>query len=226
MSHEDRAKCFAQIVKERKSVRAFNGTPVDKTLIETVFTTAQQSPSNCNTQPWHIHVVSGKRCEKLRKQFPELMAKGELSMDFPFEGKYDGVYRDRQYAAALALYDALGIKREEKGRRAEAFAKNFSFFGAPHVAFVFMEDFCDVREAADVGMYAQTLMLAMQANGIACCPQTALSFFADAVREFLGIDEGHKLLFGISFGYEDETDPVNRARTERAKLCETTTFYD
>ena len=226
MSTEESAKIFEDIVKSRKSVRAFKSTPVEPGLLKSIFTTAQQAPSNCNTQPWQVHVVSGDRCEYLRELLPKKMAAGDIHMDFPYDGKYDGIYRDRQYGAALTLYDALGIKREEKSRRAEAFDRNYVFFDAPHVAFIFMPSFCDVRESADIGMYAQTLMLALQANGIASCPQTALSFHANTIREYLNIDADNKLLFGLSFGYEDGDSPANKARTERADLGETTFFHE
>ncbi|MGX9227193.1 nitroreductase family protein [Streptomyces albus] len=80
------------------------------------------------------------------------------------------------------------------------------------------------RLAADVGAYMQTLLLAMTAYGVASCPQGLLSFYADTVRDELGVDEG-KLLVGISFGYADESAPVNRITTERAALEETTSFH-
>ena len=82
-----------------------------------------------------------------------------------------------------------------------------------------------VREAADIGMYAQTLMLTLTANGLSSCPQTALSFHADLVRQALDIDEEYKLLFGISFGYEDTEEAANNARVGRAPIDETVTFH-
>jgi hypothetical protein len=36
----------------------------------------------------------------------------------------------------------------------------------------------NTREAADIGMYAQTLMLALTARGIASCAQGALGLFS------------------------------------------------
>ena len=81
-----------------------------------------------------------------------------------------------------------------------------------------------LREACDVGMYAQTLMLSMTAHGLASCPQTALSFDADGVRETLGIDASQKLIFGISFGYPQEGADVNNSITHRCAL-EAVTFY-
>ncbi|MEZ5502229.1 MAG: nitroreductase family protein [Halioglobus sp.] len=82
-----------------------------------------------------------------------------------------------------------------------------------------------LREAADLGMYAQTVMLAMTAHGLGSCPQTALSFQADYVREVLGIAASNKLLFGLSFGYPDWDAPANACLTERATVADTVTFH-
>jgi len=186
--------------------------------IHPVFAVAQGAPSNCNTQPWQTVVASGAKLERLRERLPADFGAGRISMDFPYSGVYDGVYKERQYGAAAALYDALGIERSDKAGRKAAFDRNFAFFGAPHAAFVFIPEAFGIREAADIGMYAQTLMLSLTAHGLASCPQTALSFFADQAREELGVPADLKLLFGISFGYEDTSDPVNTCRTERAEL--------
>ncbi len=40
------------------------------------------------------------------------------------------------------------------------------------------------------------------------------------------MDATQKLLFGISFGYEDTEDPINNTRMGRAPLAETTVFHD
>ena len=217
---------FTSVVEQRRSVRSFLAKPVDRAILNKVFSTAQQAPSNCNTQPWQVAVVSGERIESLRNKIPPAFNSGAWTMDFPYDGKYSGVYKDRQYAAAASLYGAMGISREDKVARNEQFANNFTFFGAPHVAFLFLPDGFGLREAADLGMYAQTLMLSLTAHGLASCPQTALSFNCDLVREELDIDASNKLLFGLSFGYEDTSNSVNSCRTERAALGECVQFYD
>ena len=74
-------------------------------------------------------------------------------------------------------------------------------------------------------MYAQTLMLALTAHGLGSCPQTALSFQADFVREQLGIDASNKLVFGLSFGYPDPAAPANACATDRADLADTVSFH-
>lgn len=89
---------------------------------------------------------------------------------------------------------------------------------------LFAPDTAEARPAADVGMYAQTLLLALTAHGVASCPQGLLSFYADTVRDVLGV-RGGKLLFGVSFGYADTEAPVNAIAVGREPLSATTRFH-
>ena len=93
---------FKKIVNSRRSVRAYLPKPIDEATLKSIFATAQQAPSNCNSQPWLSAVVSGEKIERLREMIPAAFINGDISMDFPYAGKYEGVYRDRQFAAANA----------------------------------------------------------------------------------------------------------------------------
>lgn len=226
MSELETFKVFSEVARNRRSVRAFHKEAVPDAVLKAVFDVAQTAPSNCNTQPWQVHVASGDACERLRARFSAVAAEGKMpTWDFPYDFNYPGVYRDRQYAAARTLYEALGVSREDKAGRSEAFNRNYSFFDAPHVAFLFLPEPFGLREAADLGMYAQSLMLALTAHGIGSCPQTALSFYPDIVRDELGISADQRLLFGISFGYADQSHASATARTERAPLADIVTFH-
>ncbi len=222
---EETKTLFESLVASRRSVRAFLPKAVPQTMLEYLFELASHAPSNCNTQPWVAHVVSGQALNRLREALPSATMKGEFSMDFPYEGKYTGIYKVRQYDAANQLFTAMGIAREEKEKRGAAFLRNFSFFDAPHAVFLFMDGCFGVREAADLGMYAQTFMLACTALGLASCPQTSVSLHAGTVRNELGIAEHFKLLFGIAFGYENKAAAANQCRTPRAPLVENVVFY-
>lgn len=83
----------------------------------------------------------------------------------------------------------------------------------------------DTREATDLGLYAQTLMLALTARGIASCAQGALGLYPPIVRRELGLPEDHRLLFGVAFGFEDSAAPANTARNDRAPLHEAVRFH-
>jgi hypothetical protein len=77
----------------------------------------------------------------------------------------------------------------------EVFRHNLEFYGAPHVAFLFMPLVGDgVRVASDIGMYAQNFLLSLTARGLAGVPKTLLGMFADPVREMLGVGDDMKLL--------------------------------
>jgi len=127
---------FSEIARGRRSIRAFRPDPIPEDVLKSIFTDALRAPSNCNTQPWFVHVATGDTIEALRKELPERFVAGDLSLDHPYDGKYEGVYRDRQHASARVLYDALGIPREQKAERQSWFLNNFRFFGAPAVAFL------------------------------------------------------------------------------------------
>ena len=219
------ARIFDRIARDRRSIRGFLPTAVEPELLEQIFSTAAFAPSNCNTQPWYSHVVSGEMRDRLSRILMQTIGEGKYSFDFPYDAKYDGIYRQRQLDVGLLLYQALGVTREDKQGKRNAFLRNLEFFDAPHVVFIFMPDWCGIREACDVGMYAQTLMLAMHAHGIASCPQTILSYDADSVRRELEIGADMKLLFGISFGYEDTSLPENRIVPDRAAIEQHVKFY-
>ena len=218
-------EAFTQIAEGRRSIRAFKADPVSQSQIEQIFQSAARAPSNCNTQPWLAHIVTGEKLEELRAELPEKFLAGDVAPDYPYDGVYEGVYRDRQYASAAALYDALGIPREEKSKRQAWFLNNFRFFGAPAVCFFSLPANFSLREACDLGMFAQNVMLGLAANGLGSCPQTALGFMANTIKPKLGIGEDQILLWGLSFGYPDWDDPANDAITERAALSSILTWH-
>ena len=90
-----------EAVRTRRSVRGFLPTEIPQTMLNEVFTLAQWTPSNCNVQPWLPHVVSGTALQRLRKALEDAaIANAPLTPDWPGDGKYSGIYRERQYDAA------------------------------------------------------------------------------------------------------------------------------
>ena len=213
------------IITSRKSIRAFTDKPVPDDILEEIFSVAQSSPSNCNVQPWHSYVVSGDKKEELKNAFlAELMAGKKPSPDFDWSVSYQGDHRKRQIGAAVDLYGALGIGREDKQERQMAMVRNWQFFDAPHAVFFTMEKYLNIMGAVDIGIYAQTLALLMQEKGIGSCMQGALGQYPGPAREMLGIPEERGILFGMSFGYIDETKPENKIDVGREALGDAVQF--
>lgn len=222
----EQAAAFRALTRQRRSVRGFLPGQLDQAMLDSIFAAANHAPSNANTQPWQAYVASGAMRDLLSQRLLETIGEGETQLDFPFGYKYQGVFRKRQLDVGILLYQALGVTREDVDGKRRAWLRNLEFFDAPHAVFLFMPDWCGLREACDVGMYAQNLMLSMQAHGVASCPQTILGYNADVVREAFGIGEELKLLFGISFGIEDKSLPANQIVPERASLEENTHFFN
>jgi nitroreductase len=218
---------FEDATRVRRSIRGFLDKPVSESVIREVLEDAQHAPSNCNTQPWNTHIVRGETLKQLSQVLHAKNDAGEFTPDFSFDvNDFYGEYRQRNNALGKAYYEAMNVMREDKEARHRAGAMNYSFFNAPQAAFLFMPSFGDnVRVAGDMGMYGQTLLLSLAARGLGGIPQTALGFFAGTIREFLGIPDELKLLFGISFGYPDNDAPGNRVRMDRVPLDTSVTFH-
>lgn len=215
-----------EAIRARRSVRAFQPTEVQDATLREVFELAQWTPSNCNVQPWLPHVVSGAALRRLGQALFDAGASQQpIAPDWPADGRYQGAYRARQHDAAARLYGAMGVARGDLQARRAAYLRNHVFFDAPHAVFVFLQQPFDTREATDLGMYAQTLMLALTSRGIASCAQGALGLYPAIVRSHLGLADDHRLLFGISFGWEDSAAPANSARTARAPVHEAVRFH-
>jgi nitroreductase len=219
------AESVDHLIRSRRATRAFRPDEVPADTMRAVFELAGQAPSNSNTQPWHVEVVSGTARDRLADALVAAHAAGQVSVDFPYrEGLFQGVLQTRRAEFGAQLYETLGIARDETDLLEGYNTESLRFYGAPHVAMLFAPNNTEARIAADLGIYAQTLLLAMTAHGIASCPQALLSFYADTVRAELGVDD-RKLLMGISFGYADDTAVVNGIRVPRADLSETTRFH-
>ena len=222
------SEVLTQLLKQRYSCRQFLPKAVEHSTIEAILADAQLSPSNCNTQPWQVHVVSGDTLKKLSQTMLQKAKQQAYSMDFTASVEdYYGVFKQRHHDMASRYYQAQGIERDDAEARQAEIARNFTFFDAPHAVFMFMPIFGDgIRSAVDLGIYTQSFLLSLTARGLAGVPQGILSFFADDVREILGVSDEFKLAHGISFGYADESAPVNSRFMGRVPVSESVTFHE
>ena len=216
LSVVDPSMSLVEAVSKRRSVRGFLDKEVPQQVINRIFEIAQQAPSNCNVQPWKAYVASGELKESLKKKMYENTTnRVSPNPDYSYTNNFENEYRTRQVECAVALYSKMGIGREDKEGRMRAVLRNFEFFGAPHIAFIGMDPSFGTTVAVDVGMWAQTLMLTMVAFGLHSCPMGTMRNYPDLVRQAFDVEDGTKILFGISFGYEDSALPANETRTTR-----------
>ncbi|MEU4702586.1 nitroreductase family protein [Nonomuraea dietziae] len=131
-------------------------------------------------------------------------------------------YLDRFSAAAAQRYKALGIERDDPDRPKKIATLNSEAFGAPVVLFCYLHRTMGPGQWGDAGMYLQTVMLLLRAEGLHSCPQVMWTMYRKTVSRIVGAADTLALFCGVSVGFEKEDVP--RLRTERADMTETVSF--
>ena len=218
----------SEAIRERKSVRAFTSEKVSQELIERVLDTARYAPSGANSQPWQVAVVTGKTKEKITTALIDEFrsGKGEERDYEYYPSKWKEPFKTRRIACGIQLYDTLGIARKDREGRMAQWEANYRGFDAPVILFFFLDPSLAIGSYMDSGMFLQSVMLAALDEGLATCPQAALSGYAGVVKKILGYAEDTILLCGMALGYEEKGALVNSYRTPREQVQDFTTFFD
>ena len=208
-------------VAARRSVRGFQDKPVELALVEQLVVEASRSPSGGNLQPWHVDIVTGDAIDRLKQTMMARLAGGQEEPEYDIYPKeLVAPYRDRRFAVGEAMYERIGIPRDDKMARRMWFARNFAFFGAPLALFMTVDRRMGPPQWSDMGMFLQTFMLLAAEQGLATCAQECWAVYPQTVKAFLGTPDERMLFCGMAVGYEDTAEPANTLRTERADVSE------
>lgn len=216
-----------EAVTSRRAVRGFTDRQVPNEVLERVLSAAAWAPSASNLQPWHAYVLTGAPLAELKKRAGERLAAGD-PWDEPEYEQYppelQSLCRERRSAFGEQRYGALGIPREDIEARQRAASANWDCFGAPAALSCYIDRDLGRAQWSDVGMYLQTVMLLLRAEGLHSCTRMAWAKYHRTVGEVLSPPDDLMLFCGMSIAFEDAT--VDHARTGRAPLDETLTFVD
>jgi nitroreductase len=210
-------------VAQRRSIRAFTDTQVDTALIADILHRATRAPSGGNLQPWRLYVLNGPSMARFRALMETRMAEnpvGEPPEYAVYPASLKEPYRTRRFQIGEAMYEKLGIARDDKIARLQWFQNNDRFFGAPAAAFCFTDRIMGPPQWSDLGMLLQTAMLLFEEAGLGTCPQEAWSRWPRTVAEFVGAPPELMLFCGLAIGYPDRAAPVNTLATPRAPQAE------
>ena len=214
-----------EAVASRRAVRAFSDEPVPKEVLVRVLAAATRAPSSGNLQPWHGYVVTGEPLAELKRLATARALAGDPGdeREYPmYPADLVSPYVDRFSAAAAQRYAALGIERDDPARPMKIAALNSGAFGAPVVLFCYLDRTMGPGQWGDAGMYLQTVMLLLRAEGLHSCPQVMWTMYRKTVSRIVGAEDGLQLFCGVSVGYEREGVPP--LRTGRAETSETVRF--
>ena len=104
--------------------------------------------------------------------------------------------------------------------------RNFDFFGAPLAGIVCMHRDLGPADAVSVGMYLQTLMLALTARGRGTCVDVTVAGYPEVVRTELRISPELTIICGLAVGYFDPDFPANKLHIGRHPVASHVVFLD
>lgn len=204
-------------IQTRRSIRKFTTDTVPQKDLEELISIAQWSPSYKNTQPWEVAIVSGEKKNGLSKVLVTLLEeKAPPTPDLAAPTTWPEAEQSRIDYLMDKRKELTGIDLTEPEMVVKAKKANFNFYFAPHAIYLYQDASLSEWSLFDMGLFAQSLMLAAHAKGLATVPQAFATDYAKEVKEYLGIPASKRLILGLSVGYPDMESPVNAYRTERS----------
>jgi len=178
-------------------------------------------PSNSNIQPWHIYFVSGARRDRLVAALTE-EAKRRPPKIPPLPASFQHFRSD----LGKQVYGAMGIGPQDTEKRTAAVMRNWEFFRAPVGSVVCMHRDLGPWDAMSVGMFLQTLLLALTEREIGSCVEVSVVGYPEIVRAELEIPNELSILCGLAIGYADPDFAGNKLKIGREPIGENAVFLD
>lgn len=217
----------SQALRQRISVREFLPTPVSRETVYAILDDARWSPSGGNLQPWRVIAVAGDERQAVTALALRLLAENPAGEgeEFPiYPAKLWEPYRTRRYQLGEAMYELLGIPREDKAGRLSRFTRNYEFFGAPVGLFFAIDRGMGHGQWAHLGMFMQSVALAAFDHGLGTCMQESWGVVRKSLGNHFGLPDNEVLYCGMALGFADPDHPVNRLRSERMSVEALATF--
>jgi len=213
---------FDEVVRQRHSTRLFlRDKPVPRELIEEALELAMRAPSNSNVQPWRMFIASGPRRDRLVEALLE-----EASVGLPITTGLPETFLPLRQELGALVYGSMGIARHDKEGRRLAQLRNWEFFRAPVGAVICMHRDLGLVDSLGVGMFLQTLVLALTERGLGTCVQVSIAAYPEILRAQLGIPDDLTVLCGLAIGYPDPAFAGSSVVTPRNPVETNVAFLD
>lgn len=218
---------LAQAMTQRRSIRGFTDQPVSRDILEDIIALANRAPSSMNTQPWHLHVLTGEPLEAVRRGNTERMLDGvPPRRDIEDYAAYEGEHRKRQIEIAVQLFEAMGIERQDAERRQDWVMRGFRQFDAP-VSIVVCFDRALLNNTIahfDTGAMTYGLVLAAWSRGLGAVINGQGIMQSPVVRQVANIPDDHVILTCVALGWPDADFVANSVISRRRPVSNVAHF--
>ena len=218
---------FQQLVFERRSIRGYKPDPVPRRVLDEIIEVAAQSPSSMNTQPWHVHVVTGDELDRIRTGNTErMLATGKPDREIRGHGRYEGLHRGRQKRVAAQLLEAAGIGWDDKAQRQDWTMRGSRQFDVP-VSVIGCID-CAVEDMTqsyfDLGQFVHAMVLAAWDRDVGAVINGQGIMQSSVVRQEASIPDDQMIVITVAMGYPLDDFAANDVVSERRSVAEIATY--
>jgi nitroreductase len=207
------------IIKQRRSIRAFEKRVPSKEVIMECLEAATWAPSATNQQPWEFIVATGDKLTALtdinREKFAERLQGRDAFGDVPEPLK------KRQQEIFTTL---LEIAQDEGIDPNEIFEKSLRFFDAPVGIYFLTYTSTDIQYCLSTAAAIENFLIAAEARGLGTCWLTVTVVCQEDIKKHLGISYDKELLAGIAVGYPAGGSQLNLFQRTRVPANDITTW--
>jgi nitroreductase len=218
---------FDEVILKRRSIRGYKPDPIPKEVIREIVALATRAPSSMNTQPWHLHVVTGEPLDRIRAGNTERNTAGvPASREIRMHGAYEGVHRKRQIEIAAQLFEVMGIEWTDKVRRRDWVMRGFRQFDAPVSIVITFDKSLTNNDIAifDCGAVVNCLVNAAWSRGLGAVINGQGIMQSPVVREHAGIPDDQVIMSCVAMGYPADDFSANDVVSQRRAVDEVVNF--
>lgn len=204
---------FSDIIRERKSIRAFRPDSLPKAKVHEVLETAFRAPSAINLQPWEVTVVMDEERRRLSRRLLKAYKEKRISCSPDNVKPMPAVFTAR----GVQSFNAMKPYLDEMGSDFNTYINEGScdFYGAPVAIILSIDDSFSKARLVDIGIFLGYLVLAAHNAGLWTCPIGLITAYEDEVKDVLNIPESKQVVIGLALGHPDPDNPINRFTSPR-----------
>jgi nitroreductase len=216
-----------EAIRERYSARDFKPDTVPKDILVKILEAGLRSPSSGNSQPWEIFVAGGGVTQRITRAYVDRFTRdvpGKPEMAGLPPNQQPQVFQDRMKQITGDRLKLLGIDPQDSAAMKGYREIGGRLFRAPVLVIICMDKAMSTWTVLDIGLLAQTIMLAARNYGVDSIIAQAFVSQPDILRQELEIPDNLRIVTGIGLGYQNPESIINTYRSPRRALPEVVTF--